>query len=555
MNDYIRYLLHDDVFEPSGDIIWISTLQPAEPNAMGDEDRTTGFWAMPMDVRESHVDVLMRLAVHLRRGERYPDEYRYGPDTVVPQQTYFSGGVRNDVQYDIFYGMSEETKEKVAAAIREGQLKSQEVQSGNGDILKTHTKTASSGNILPQSQSSMSELDMLFSKLTPSAPPLPDPTPPAPQQPLTGRALLESMFASASISKPVEHQHKPSINGTGQKLTLEQLGLGPTVSTVPLGMEIISPKPSAAGLPQILTTNVIHELMGLPSSGSRSASRTSTSASTSDCQQSPGSSKARRKEKGYVADEGEDNGVESANSTDMEGSAQIPLSDRINAAGRPSFLSATNSGSSIHTKGDATPRARVEPLGLASPTKVNSRIVVAPSQSFQSFQSGADLWPSSITGSNGDLVNEIEEEEDVVELDFSNIKALDNLRSSTEKKVKPRVKSPNNSIKAAKPVVVKANGHSVPINGSANPGNPRTVKQENTKVSSTNKNNTNGSNSHTLLTQTNSGEIKQGVVGQSLQSALIESGLLRADGQTLERNAFVREVLTLIHVSYFFYPS
>ena len=97
-------------------------------------------------------------------------------------------------------------------------------------------------------------------------------------------------------------------------------------------------------------------------------------------------------------------------------------------------------------------------------------------QSFQSFQSGADLWPSSITGSNGDLVNEIEEEEDVVELDFSNIKALDNLHSSTEKKVKPRVKSPNNSIKAAKPVGVKANGTSVPVNGSANPGNPRTVK-------------------------------------------------------------------------------
>ena len=144
---------------------------------------------------------------------------------------------------------------------------------------------------------------------------------------------------------------------------------------------------------------------------------------------------------------------------------------------------------------------------------------------------------------------EEEEEEDVVELDFSNIKALDNLHSSTEKKVKPRVKSPNNSTKAAKPVVVKANGTSVPVNGSANPGNPRTVKQENTKVSSINKNNTNGSNSHILLTQTNPGEIKQGVVGQSLQSALIESGLLRADGQTLERNAFVREVLTLIHVS------
>ena len=39
------------------------------------------------------------------------------------------------------------------------------------------------------------------------------------------------------------------------------------------------------------------------------------------------------------------------------------------------------------------------------------------------------------------------------------------------------------------------------------------------------------------------------VVDRSIRSALLGTGLVRADGQALDRNAFVREVLTLIHVS------
>ena len=422
MNDYIRYLLQDDVVESSGDIVWISTLSRSSPNVMGDEDKTAGFWAMPMDVRETLGDMVVRLAECIKRGERYPDEYRYTIDKVFQQQSLTDSETKNGLKSGLLGNLPDQVRDGIVTEMQIARINVYE-EHGGDTLVNGH----SSPRTVASAPSNMSELDQLFSKLSTSEPPKPDPTPPNADKHLSGKALLDTMFAS--VAAPTNQ--KP--NQTGQKLTLQQLGLAPPVTSPPENMEIISPKPSAAGLPQILTADVIHGLMGLPTPESRSASRSSASASVLDHPRSPSSTGAHRsRERGYVADFGEDDGGTSEASTNADPvgpETGESILERLLPGARSSFLSAPNNNSIGSQRGDATPRARVEDLGHVSPparsrpvftqttsetqapvlrkgdqSSVNrtpgssqqllgSRTVSAPSSVPVPFQSGADLWP------------------------------------------------------------------------------------------------------------------------------------------------------------------
>ena len=553
MNDYIRYLLHDDIFEVAGDAVWISTLSPTAENAMGDEDKTTGFWTLSSDSRETLGDMMTRLAAYIRRGERYPDEFRYGPD-LVPHQNHIAGGNQDDAKHDFLRDLPDGMREKIIRSVQTAKAKAQAEDSGQNGVVR-------SAALPPTNQSNVSELDQLFSKLTASEAPPAVPTPPtapALQNPLSGKALLDSMFASVAVPPSQE-------TGTVQKLTLQQLGLAPPVSSPPENMEIISPKPSAAGLPQILTTDVIDELMGLPSSDSRSASRSSTSASYVENPRSPKTTGTRRrnKEGGYIADFGEDDGGTSEASTNIDPS--VPTSEsimeRLLPGTRTTFLSAGNNSSAGSLKGDATPRARTEQLGHASPPgathtvsagatpglskkgpsepKQATRTVSAPSTVRIPFQSGAELWPSG-DSSVSESVKE-EESGEVVELDFSEIGALDDIQSFG-------AKAPTSGRKDVKPKgKAKVNGATAMPNGIRAKGGPSTAGKG---VAAKGQREKNGIKSPVNVPQiAGPADARQDVVARSLRSALVASNLLTADGQSLSRNAFIREVLTLIHVS------
>ncbi|KAH8116154.1 hypothetical protein DFH11DRAFT_1542919 [Phellopilus nigrolimitatus] len=573
MNDYIRYLLPSDVVDPIENLVWISTMDHAKPSIMGDQNKTAGLWAMPMD------DCITR-------GVPYPEEHRYGPDRIAPQQICYEGDMGDDGSgyYDWSKGMSDEKRTKVINAIQE-----------NAKTKGKEKEKASS----PPAQTNMSELDQLFSKLAPAAKQSPDPAPLAPQPPLSGLALLNTMFASVS---------EPVISQPNGKLTLEQLGLAPTVSSPPQDMEILSPKPSAAGLPQILTADVIHELMGLPLSDSRSVSRTSTFAS--EHPRSPSSVGAHRStEHGYFADRGEDDGgaSEASMSVDVEDRSDTNVFERLEAGGpRSSFLTAASSGT---VNGDATPRARAEPLGLASPptrTRPNvihavsdvhvpslgvgmapnanrrssgqaataTRTVSAPSTVRAPFQSGAELWPdggsaagvSASTSVNG--AKREEPVEEVVELDFSEIGVLEDIRAFEAKGASNGRKGEGVGKTKEKTNGVHSNGvNGAPMNGptsprasrqSARPSKRERERQRSVKpngeavasapVPSQNVTSINGINMRSSTPQASiHTDVRKDVAESSLRAALLESGLIRADGQAMERNAFVREVLTLIH--------
>ncbi|KAL5498729.1 hypothetical protein ACEPAH_2084 [Sanghuangporus vaninii] len=562
MNDYIRYLLHDDLFEVVGEAVWISTLSPTSQNAMGDEDKTTGFWTLASDARETLGDMMTRLASYIRRGERYPDEFRYGPDRIVPQQNYVAGGNRDEVKHDFLRDLPDGMREKIIRTVQTAKAKAQAEDAEN----ERRQNDIPGSESLPSVQSNLSELDQLFSKLAASEAPPPDPTPPAPppaQLPLSGKALLDSMFAS--VATP------PSQPSTaGQKLTLQQLGLAPPVSSPPENMEILSPKPSAAGLPQILTTDVIDELMGFPSSDSRSASRSSASASNVGHPRSPSSAGAHRsKERGYVADFGEDDGGTSEASTNVDPDMQTSESilERLLPGARTTFLSAGSNTSTGSLKGDATPRARTEQLGHTSPSVKSppdvthtvsagavpamnkkgpvqpnqvSRTVSAPSTVRIPFQSGVELWPSS-ESSSAELMSVAGDSNEVVELDFSEIGALDDMRAFEAK-----AQSPARGRETKFKEKVKANGTSAMPNGVHAKGPRSSAADKGVNVKGPRERN--GVNLPTNVPQiVTPTDARQDVVGRSLRSALVASNLLTADGQTLSRNAFVREVLTLIH--------
>lgn len=603
MNDYIRHLHPTDIIEPSGEIVWLGT--PHGETAMNDEDKTAGLWSMSMDVRESLGDMMKRLHEYIKAGVRYPDEYRYGPDRIAPQQTHYEGPSAQS------NGYTDAPPERVNGAREEPS---------NGTSQANQTRS------IQPSQSGLSELEQLFAKLSA---PAPDP-PPAPAQPLTGQALLSSMFASVSnisipvsapAAAPVPAPAPPipvSINQANKGLPFGQLGLAPPPQSH-FQTDIISPQPSAAGLPQILTADVIHGLMGL-GSDSRSTSRLSSYASGS-APRSPSSAGApQSRERGYYADRGEDDGSASeasvglgdtSTTTSLNAKGENGANQRLNSLHQ--FLGIASIPSSGMLKGDATPRARPEVLGRSSPSPLPDsrkrptgaghtvseanvlgkgtngkmsrkdnpapqpqtmvgRTVSAPSAVRVPFQSGEDLWPDATTKSNSNSIDNLDtlpEDDAVFELDFSEIGALNKLHTVEAKDTgrgrKPELAKQKDRQLREKKEIASGGTTQITLSRGKKERQQRSVTNG---ANSTNPSSQNGSvsglstpsiksppppSSQTVTSKHNQtlkpANVVREVSESALVSAILTSSLVKKDGKRLERNAFVREVLTLIHVS------
>ena len=536
-------------------------------------------------------------------------------------------------------------------------------------------------------QIGMSELDKLFSKLGPVQP-NPPPNPDGALQSsdaksaniileylngggaqakantvetvdaskLNGKELLATLFASVSGSNAsgVSIPPPPQSQMTGFRFPQQSVpaALAQAQETRHMFMdpEILSPKPSAAALPQILSASTLHNLMGLPTDSSRSPSRASTSASSQA--QSPYSSRAkngnkyspsssgahRSKERGYIADRGEDDGGISEASTGIESDGQAgvifgPPLNRGSAphslVSRPSFLNVTSSGGSNAgaLKGDATPRARSERLESSlsasppqaahsqsrqqrptagsqalseqsimtivegsmrkAPTKQSQHKESAPAQT--SFRSGADFWPHEESAKSTASAHRVEVPEqrdsgEVVELDFSEISVLNDpkaLEARANGSVAGSRGKDRQTTKVAKgkttglTSVSKVNGkgtHQESTAGQSSSENDRRSRNTDTKkVDSGSSSIVGKSNGSVAATSTASSSTPSALASPSMQSAKIKAPILvnpqtaegvlmgevmqsvskMREGPALEKNAFIREVLTLIHVSGF----
>ncbi|THG93365.1 hypothetical protein EW145_g8398, partial [Phellinidium pouzarii] len=199
------------------------------------------------------------------------------------------------------------------------------------------------------------------------------------------------------------------------------------------------------------------------------------------------------------------------------------------------------------------------------------------------FQSSAELWPdgrppgasTSVVATNGVDREEVDADA-VVELDFSEIGMLDDMRAfeaktagrgrkgQTAAAAKPKEKEKTNGIQvngaqtngsvpsqAARQGVRESRKQGERQKGHMKQGSQNSVALRNGLASSDDPRSTTPS-SKTIMAlppqvTVNPASVVKDVAESSLRAALMESGLLRTNGQVLERNTFVREVLTLIH--------
>lgn len=229
-----------------------------------------------------------RLHSYVKRGEPYPEQFRYGPGRPPPNPS----------------------------------LGHADYSSSQHQQHQRNDSRAAGPNMMTQPMSGQSEVDRLFAKLQPSPAPvsslpshnsmqetprsvqswfaalageeahpqnppanipaapvvnqLPAPGPAAATPP-RGMALLNTIFAS--VSQPMDPFHNISHNVSSTAPTSQfPVNLPPR----PEQIQIVSPKPQSSTLPQILNQNVISTLLGLApdSSGSRSSSAALSSTSS-----------------------------------------------------------------------------------------------------------------------------------------------------------------------------------------------------------------------------------------------------------------------------------
>ncbi|KAI0634970.1 hypothetical protein C8Q77DRAFT_665876 [Trametes polyzona] len=415
---------------------------------------TLGLWMFATDAREPLKQVMMRLHSYVKQGLPYPDEFKYGPGRPPPPNPHLRTTSRASAQTP-----------------SQDQGNSSRTSQPNG---KSHTPAPRAVEQRPPTSSGTSaELDKLFAKLIPPSVSAPLPSapssggpataksvhdlfanltgqgsadasrgvqplqPPAPQQPAPaaipepppsrGLALLDSIFASVTPAASSTSLHND---------------VTPVQPSRPEEVNIVSPKPTSSALPQILNQDVISKLLGLgPDSRASSAAPSSVGSRHSNQRRYEGDNE-------YSEGDPVSDGVPSrSHTTDVEAnsrSAGIPTFSVQNTGSSESDDDPTSRPtSSRRVPGDVTPRPPAGGLRLppTSPPEFQQQTtsVSAPHLSSASkgtpgpdtpsgprerqlvpFEANSDLWPYP----RAPLDDRSFENDDVVELDFSDTRAL-----------------------------------------------------------------------------------------------------------------------------------
>lgn len=415
-----------------------------------------------------------------------------------------------------------------------------------------------------------------------------------------GLALLGSIFAS--VSQPTDAAPPQNPYPTHN----QAIPQAPRLPPQPEEIQIVSPKPQSSALPQILTQNVISTLLGL---GPNSASSRASSAAISS------GSSHRSLNKRYDGDnessenDGASDACLSASSTVFNTSADPAILAAgsshlgIPPAAYPGQNGATTPGS-LGIQGDVTPRAPARGIGSTSPTLMGPRsgqpqltvssllsaaaagsANVAPppptqhptaanatqrAQTLVPFSADSELWPYPRAPLND---NELSSDADVVELDFSDTRALSDPSLFQEKqagKGRPdeRKKKKSRKERAAErqrereaiesgwddPTKGQVNGVSA-TPPAAQQQQPLSVSALMQSVSATQQaapngdhaTSTNGHVPHVNGTNGNVEKSASDIAREALLGALFSHP--KAPPRDLTRKQFVQEVLSLIYVS------
>ncbi|EMD31934.1 hypothetical protein CERSUDRAFT_119266 [Gelatoporia subvermispora B] len=431
---------------------------------------TLGLWMFSTDAREPLKDVIMRLHSYIKRGEPYPEEYRYGPGRPPPPNPHLRTASRAS---------------NVSSTHDDDGADGQRTMTQVSQVMTTITQTTQ-----PALSSGPSELDKLFAKLIPSVPATPSnesrmkpsttssmsvqdlfaalggpelaqpahpaattlshslipsqvtvPAPPAPNAPTPNRglALLDTIFASATTAPSPRVQQSATAHAP-------QLQSSTSLPSNPEEIHIVSPKPTSNTLPQILNQDVMSSLLGLAA-----GSRTSSAAPSSTGSYRSGANR-------YEGDN------ESSDSGDQASDGYSPITSVVSngvvdpavlaaaPSGLPSFSverTGTSPSQLRRVEGDVTPRPplrgfgspapqQMAPLGQGLPPSISAHAngasqsgsaspapeaTPAPrSRPLVPFQTDSDLWPYPRAPLD-DRADDASDA-DVVELDFADTRAL-----------------------------------------------------------------------------------------------------------------------------------
>lgn len=391
-------------------------------------------------------------------------------------------------------------------------------------------------------------------------------------------ALLDSIFASATPNYPNGH------NGTG-----------PSHTSTPT-LQIISPQPTSSATPQVLNQNVISTLLGLaPSPGGSVSSSSASIAAYRYEGDNESNSEGGSEEIEYP--------TSNVNSILAEATRNAITSSKGKQSSFPSFSFPTGSDDVQTTpriQGDATPRPALKGMPAASPsqqpgekdlkvgvskkpqnghteasqfppTKIDeAKPAPGAPRKLVPFEPDSELWPYPRKP-----LDDRASDDDVVELDFSETSALSDLNAflprpkananasngagtNGKKKKKEKNKEEREQIEKSWDDPVKmgyAVGPNLPNEPPAKPVQPQpaavsSVKGKNKPAQANGKANGQPAASSSKDKEKTEGGLDRSVVTESLISTVAESPLSKQKNlKQMDRNVFVREVLTLIHVS------
>ncbi|KNZ73569.1 mRNA-decapping enzyme 1B [Termitomyces sp. J132] len=321
------------------------------------ESKTIGLWMFATDSREPLIDTFTRLHSYIKRNQPYPQEFRYGPDRppptslanrsqangvsslpATPSAISFPGSAQGQTLQPT--GLSE--LDKLFAKMQPTPLLSAATSAQTASTSALSLLTALGGGDLSQSVTI--------------------PSPPSSGTINTGLSLLDSIFASASVSTI-----GPSSSITSVSTITASTSTITSTSKVP----IHNPIPTTTPTPQVLDQSTLSTLLGHPPS--RTASAASTAYST-DARSSHSSSR-----------EGDN---EDEDTSDFYGYGQS-TSDGGYGQGR-------------RINGDVTPRPPVNgfitPPGdhvPASASATHGKVPLGTERPLVPFESDSELWPYS----------------------------------------------------------------------------------------------------------------------------------------------------------------
>ncbi|KAF8621781.1 hypothetical protein AX15_007517 [Amanita polypyramis BW_CC] len=246
--------------------------------------QTVGLWMFATDAREPMIDVMLRLHSYIKKNVPYPEEFRYGPGRPPPPNPNprRSAGSRKSNRADTSQSYestsendsitsSEDVHSSPADGLSELDKLFMKLQppSSPSSIDSTQPNAISPSHIpvVPQSTSKMT-VDSLFAALTGSdqaqSPTSVQPsTSPTSTTNSKAACLLNSIFASATRATSSNANSDVNVNTN--------------TNTIPT--TIYSPTPTISSMPQVLSQDVLSNLLGLPHS--RSASVVSVSSTHS----------------------------------------------------------------------------------------------------------------------------------------------------------------------------------------------------------------------------------------------------------------------------------